>query len=103
MIFARKASAQERTLKVVHWKHFVPDYDKYFDVFAKEFGEKTSPRSKWTMSPPPTCRQRSPRGVIAKARVRKGASSYSADTCRVKACRSSSAEVSTLVHTLARC
>jgi hypothetical protein len=39
MIFARKAPAQqERTLKVVHWKHFVPDYDKDFDVFAKEFG-----------------------------------------------------------------
>jgi multiple sugar transport system substrate-binding protein len=27
-------------LKVVHWKHFVPDYDKWFDVFAKEFGDK---------------------------------------------------------------
>lgn len=40
MIFARKASAQqERVLKIVHWKHFVPDYDKYFDIFAKEFGE----------------------------------------------------------------
>jgi multiple sugar transport system substrate-binding protein len=40
MIFVRKASAQERVLKVVHWKHFVPDYDKWFDTFAKEFGEK---------------------------------------------------------------
>ena len=42
MMFVRKASAQggERVLKVVQWKHFVPDYDKYFDVFAKEFGEK---------------------------------------------------------------
>src|SRR5450755_757810 len=42
MIFARKLTAQgsERTLKVVQWKHFVPDYDKYFDVFAKEFGDK---------------------------------------------------------------
>jgi multiple sugar transport system substrate-binding protein len=41
-IFTRKASAQtgERVLKVVQWKHFVPDYDKYFDVFAREFGEK---------------------------------------------------------------
>ena len=41
-IFTRKASAQtaERTLKIVQWKHFVPDYDKYFDIFAKEFGEK---------------------------------------------------------------
>ena len=41
MIFLRSASAQqERVLKVVHWKHFVPDYDKWFDVFAKDFGEK---------------------------------------------------------------
>src|ERR1700694_2017658 len=42
MMFVRKASAQggERVLKVVQWKHFVPDYDKYFDVFAKEFGDK---------------------------------------------------------------
>ena len=39
-IFVRSASAQqERVLKVVHWKHFVPDYDKWFDVFAKEFGD----------------------------------------------------------------
>jgi multiple sugar transport system substrate-binding protein len=39
-LFIRKASAQERVLKVVHWKHFVPDYDRYFSTFAKEFGEK---------------------------------------------------------------
>jgi multiple sugar transport system substrate-binding protein len=41
MIFVRKATAQggERVLKVVQWKHFVPDYDKWFtDVFVKEFG-----------------------------------------------------------------
>jgi multiple sugar transport system substrate-binding protein len=42
MIFTRKLTAQgaERSLKVVQWKHFVPDYDKYFDVFAKEFGAR---------------------------------------------------------------
>jgi len=42
MMFVRKASAQggERVLKVVQWKHFVPDYDKYFDIFAREFGDK---------------------------------------------------------------
>jgi multiple sugar transport system substrate-binding protein len=40
-ILVRKASAQtETTLKVVQWKHFVPDYDRYFNVFAKEFGDK---------------------------------------------------------------
>jgi multiple sugar transport system substrate-binding protein len=42
LVFTRGAFAQEKVLKVVHWKHFVPDYDKYFDVFAKEFGEKNN-------------------------------------------------------------
>ncbi len=43
MIFTRSASAQqERVLKIVQWKHFVPDYDKWFNVFAKEFGEKNN-------------------------------------------------------------
>src|SRR5215470_5812406 len=41
-IFIRRASAQERTLKIVHWKHFVPDYDKWFDTFVKEFGAKNN-------------------------------------------------------------
>ncbi|MDQ6891262.1 MAG: extracellular solute-binding protein [Acidobacteriota bacterium] len=40
LVFTRGVYAQDKVLKVVHWKHFVPDYDKYFDVFAKEFGEK---------------------------------------------------------------
>jgi multiple sugar transport system substrate-binding protein len=41
IVFSRSASAQqERVLKIVHWKHFVPDYDRWFDVFAREFGEK---------------------------------------------------------------
>src|SRR3954465_12421040 len=40
-ILVRKASAQtEKTLKVVQWKHFVPDYDRYFNQFVKDFGEK---------------------------------------------------------------
>ncbi|MGZ6125882.1 MAG: ABC transporter substrate-binding protein [Myxococcales bacterium] len=40
-ILLRKASAQaEKTLKVVQWKHVVPDYDRYFNQFVKEFGEK---------------------------------------------------------------
>ena len=40
-ILIRKASAQtESTLKIVHWKHFVPDYDRYFDQFTKKWGEE---------------------------------------------------------------
>jgi len=40
-ILIRKASAQqENTLKVVQWKHFVPDYDRWFSQFVQEFGEK---------------------------------------------------------------
>jgi multiple sugar transport system substrate-binding protein len=33
--------AGKKTLKIMQWKHFVPDYDKWFDgVFAKSWGEK---------------------------------------------------------------
>src|SRR5437764_6357140 len=40
-ILVRKASAQqEKTLKIVQWKHFVPDYDRWFSQFVQEFGEK---------------------------------------------------------------
>ena len=41
VVFSRSASAQQtRVLKVVQWKHFVPDYDRWFETFAREFGEK---------------------------------------------------------------
>ena len=40
-ILTRKASAQqEKTLRIVQWKHFVPDYDRWFTQFAQQFGEK---------------------------------------------------------------
>jgi multiple sugar transport system substrate-binding protein len=40
-VLLRKASAQqERTLRIVQWKHFVPDYDRWFTQFAQQFGEK---------------------------------------------------------------
>jgi multiple sugar transport system substrate-binding protein len=40
-VLLRKASAQqERTLRIVQWKHFVPDYDRWFTTFAQQFGEK---------------------------------------------------------------
>lgn len=40
IVFTRGAYAQDKVLKIVQWKHFVPDYDKWFDTYAKEFGEK---------------------------------------------------------------
>jgi multiple sugar transport system substrate-binding protein len=39
-ILVRRASAQEKTLRIVQWKHFVPDYDRWFTQFAQQFGEK---------------------------------------------------------------
>src|ERR1044071_1953042 len=42
---SKKARAQgKKTLKIMQWKHFVPDYDKWFDnVFVKKWGEKRDP------------------------------------------------------------
>ncbi|WP_242333462.1 ABC transporter substrate-binding protein [Anaeromyxobacter sp. SG66] len=37
----RRARAQQKTLKIVQWSHFVPGYDKWFDgVFCKQWGAK---------------------------------------------------------------
>ncbi len=37
----RRARAQQRTLKIIQWKHFVPGYDGWFDgVFCKQWGQK---------------------------------------------------------------
>jgi len=38
--FASPAWAQAKTLTIVQWSHFVPAYDKWFDQFAKDWGEK---------------------------------------------------------------
>lgn len=35
----RNAMAADRTLKILQWSHFVPAYDKWFDQFAKAWGE----------------------------------------------------------------
>ena len=40
-LFPQRALAQQKTLKIVQWSHFVPGYDKWFDgVFTKEWGAK---------------------------------------------------------------
>src|SRR5215831_9457143 len=40
-LFPKRALAQQKTLKIIQWSHFVPGYDKWFDgVFTKEWGAK---------------------------------------------------------------
>ncbi len=40
-LFPERAGSQQKTLKILQWSHFVPDFDKWFDgVFAKQWGEK---------------------------------------------------------------
>jgi multiple sugar transport system substrate-binding protein len=33
------ARAAEKSLKILQWSHFVPTYDKWFDAFAKKWGQ----------------------------------------------------------------
>jgi multiple sugar transport system substrate-binding protein len=41
IIIPGRASAQQKTLKILQWKHFVPAYDKWFnETYVKEWGEK---------------------------------------------------------------
>jgi multiple sugar transport system substrate-binding protein len=41
LIFPVRGRAQQKTLKICQWSHFVPVYDKWFDgTFCKEWGEK---------------------------------------------------------------
>jgi len=40
-LFPERALAQQKSLKIAQWSHFVPGFDKWFDgVFAKQWGEK---------------------------------------------------------------
>src|SRR3984893_19462706 len=40
-LFPERALAQQKTLKILQWSHFVPAYDTWFDgTFAKQWGEK---------------------------------------------------------------
>lgn len=40
MPFVSRALADTKTLSIVQWSHFVPAYDKWFDNFAREWGQK---------------------------------------------------------------
>ncbi len=40
-LFPERAAAQQKTLTILQWSHFVPAYDVWFDnTFAKQWGEK---------------------------------------------------------------
>ncbi len=42
-LFPERAAAQQKTLKIAQWSHFVPDYDKWFDnTFTKQWGQKNN-------------------------------------------------------------
>jgi multiple sugar transport system substrate-binding protein len=38
--FVSTALAQSKTLKILQWSHFIPQYDKWIDGFAKDWGKK---------------------------------------------------------------
>jgi multiple sugar transport system substrate-binding protein len=39
IIVPGRASAQQKTLKILQWKHFVPGYDKWFnDIYRRGMG-----------------------------------------------------------------
>ena len=38
--FVSRAMAETKSLSIVQWAHFVPEYDTWFDKFAKDWGEK---------------------------------------------------------------
>src|SRR5262245_2835540 len=40
--FISKALADTKALSIVQWSHFVPEYDKWFDLFAKDWGTKNN-------------------------------------------------------------
>src|SRR5215813_9042901 len=40
--FISKALADTKSVSIVQWSHFVPEYDKWFDQFAKDWGTKNN-------------------------------------------------------------
>ncbi len=40
-LFPARAAAQQKTLKIIQWSHFVPAWDTWFNgTFAKKWGQK---------------------------------------------------------------
>ena len=43
IIIPGRSDAQQKTLKILHWNHFVPGYDKWFNnTYTKEWGQKNN-------------------------------------------------------------
>src|SRR5689334_8941582 len=40
--FISRGLADTKSLSIVQWSHFVPEYDKWFDQFAKDWGTKNN-------------------------------------------------------------
>ena len=38
--FVSSALAQTKTLKIIQWSHFIPEYDKWLDGFVSDWGKK---------------------------------------------------------------
>src|SRR6476620_6079303 len=38
--FVSKALAADKSLSIIQWAHFVPEFDTWFDKFAKDWGDK---------------------------------------------------------------
>ncbi len=42
-LFPERAQAQQKTLKIAQWSHFIPEYDKWFNnVYTKQWGQKNN-------------------------------------------------------------
>src|SRR5712692_302318 len=42
-LFPERAAAQQKTLKILQWSHFVPAWDKWFnETYTKEWGQKNN-------------------------------------------------------------
>ena len=45
VIIPRRSQADQKTLKILQWNHFIPEFDKWFnEVYVKEWGEKNNTR-----------------------------------------------------------
>ena len=40
--FISTARAQTKTLKIMQWSHFIPEYDTWIDAFARDWGTRTA-------------------------------------------------------------